>query len=105
MAWTWPLDNTPSRHNPGLSDRGTSLRARAAMAAARGRAMPPRSANHAVIDVAPSNSHKPDASRATTASLMRASSRSRRAITAARASPSTGMSSPSMTVPSSSNTP
>src|ERR687898_616600 len=41
MASTCPPDNTPSRHAWGVTVRRASLRARAALAAARERAMPP----------------------------------------------------------------
>jgi hypothetical protein len=105
IASIWPLDSTPSRHAPRVTGRWASLRARDTVAAARGRGMAARSASQAVMEVVPSSSHSPARSWAATAALMRASSRSRHPTTAARAAPSAGMSSSSMTVPSSSNTP
>ena len=70
-----------------------------------GRGMAARSVSQAVMEVAPSSSHSPVWSWVATASLMRASSRSRSPKTAVRAAPSAGMSSWSMAVPSSSNIP
>ena len=105
MASTWPLDKTPARHEWRVTASWASLRAREAVAAACGRAMRARSASHAVIDVAPSSSHSDARSTVATASVMRASSRSRRAMTVTRASPSTGMSKSSMARSSCPNTP
>jgi hypothetical protein len=64
--------------------------------------MAARSVSQAVMEEAPSCSHSPARSWALTASLMRASSRSRYPITAANLAPSAGMSGVSMAVPSSS---
>jgi hypothetical protein len=103
IASTWPLESTPSRHAAAVTGRWASLRARDTVAAARARGMAARSVSQAVMEVAPSSSHSPAWSWAATAWLMRASSRSRNAKMAVRAAPSAGMSSSSITVPSSSN--
>ena len=99
---TCPVDNRPSVHAAPVTGRRATSRATRVMTAARGRAIRPRSATHAVIEVAPTVSHNEAASTARTAVAMRASSRSRRASTAARSRSSTARSSRAMAASSAS---
>lgn len=103
MASTCPEDSRPSAHAAAVEGSRATRRALRAVAAARGRVMRARSASQAVTEVAPSPSHSPAWSNASTAAASRASSLSRRASAAASASPPTGMSSESIAVASRGN--